>query len=439
MNYSSRIRRALVKTLSGHAIPLPRSIKRVTFNDTLQFHTTTTNRRRARFGDEDDEEEEDEEDEDEDEADSTSSSPVLRFFSAGFSGTSELAISPKAPMSTSPSTSTPSPVPGRGSWKKEKKNRPPSIMPSARDRLQLQDQDDLEDLAAATLQQEDVRSGGVFNVVSNGRSIPVSTTTMTPGASTMGKKLASTITIALPPLSRPRKQQPLAPQQQQQQQAQMPVSPMFSITATSTSSAAATTTSTATTTTTTTTTSMTMTVPTSYTPSSGTSGLASALLSSLMMPAAPGPISDAARSLLTSTSTSTPTSAPPTVDTFAPALSDSDSSKGSTGRGGHLKRTRSAPSKISTFLQQHRLTRQQQQQSGQMQGQGLFSPGEYTSSPRDLVSSPKHWCTAAFGSDIPHYQHVPLPLPAARWSRCYSGDDDDGDGLFSYAPEAQEC
>ncbi|KAG0043795.1 hypothetical protein BGZ89_006310, partial [Linnemannia elongata] len=99
MSYSSRIRRALVKTLSGHAIPLPRSMKRVTFNDTLQFHTTTTNRHqpRARFGDEDDEEEEDEDEEDED------SSPVLRFFSGGFGA--GVTLSAEEPMSTSPTPS----------------------------------------------------------------------------------------------------------------------------------------------------------------------------------------------------------------------------------------------------------------------------------------------------------------------------------------------
>ncbi|KAF9301503.1 hypothetical protein BGZ91_009559, partial [Linnemannia elongata] len=141
MSYSSRIRRALVKTLSGHAIPLPRSMKRVTFNDTLQFHTTTTNRRqpRARFGDEDDEEEEDEDEEDED------SSPVLRFFSGGFGA--GVTLSAEEPMSTSPTPSVPLLVPGGG--KKVKKNRPPSIMPSARDRRQVQEQDDLEDMAAA--------------------------------------------------------------------------------------------------------------------------------------------------------------------------------------------------------------------------------------------------------------------------------------------------
>ncbi|KAF9299783.1 hypothetical protein BGZ91_009962, partial [Linnemannia elongata] len=125
-----------------------------------------------------------------------------------------------------------------------------------------------------------------------------------------------------------------------------------------------------------------MTPTTSYSPANGTSGLASALLSSLMMPASSGPISDVARSLLS----------PTTLEASAPRLSDSDSSKSSSGgRGGdrdNLKRTRSAPSKITTFLQQHRLARQQQQQQGRGQLlQGLFSAGEYTSSPRD-VSSP---------------------------------------------------
>ncbi|OAQ28099.1 hypothetical protein K457DRAFT_20513 [Linnemannia elongata AG-77] len=360
MSYSSRIRRALVKTLSGHAIPLPRSIKRVTFNDTLQFHTTTTNRRqpRARFGDEDDEEEEDEDEEDED------SSPALRFFSGGFGA--GVTLSPEEPMSTSPTPSVPLLVPGGG--KKVKKNRPPSIMPSARDRRQVQEQDVLEDMAAAAAVQETGAQSSRFSVVSNGRSIPVSTTTMTPGFSTTaGKKLVSTITVALPPLSRPRKQQ--------QQQSQTTTSPVMTIAATSTTTASGSAT------TTTTTTSMTPT--TSYSPANGTSGLASALLSSLMMPASSGPISDVARSFLS----------PTTLEASAPGLSDSDSSKSSSGgrRGGsrdNLKRTRSAPSKITTFLQQHRLARQQQQQQGRGQMlQGLFSAGEYTSSPRD-VSSP---------------------------------------------------
>ncbi|KAF9140419.1 hypothetical protein BG015_001670, partial [Linnemannia schmuckeri] len=319
VNYSSRIRRALVKTFSGHAIPLPRSIKRVTFNDTLQFHTTTTNRRpRMRFGDED--EEEDEDDNDEEEADSTNSSPVLRFFSEGF-GAGEV-LSPEEPMSTSPSPSVPLLVPG-GGGKKVKKNRPPSIMPSAWDRRQLQEQDDLEDTAstvATAAQEAGGRSNG-FSVVSNGRSIPISTTSMTSGTSTtMGKKLVSTITIALPPLSRPRKQL---------QQPQSPASPVVTIAATSTTSAAGAAT---TSTTTTTTTSMT---PTSYPPTNGTSGLASALLSSLIMPASSGPISDVARSLLS-----------PTIEASTPVLSDSDSSKSASERGGNLERTRSAPSKI---------------------------------------------------------------------------------------------
>ncbi|KAG9067571.1 hypothetical protein KI688_012356 [Linnemannia hyalina] len=343
MSYSSRIRRALVKTLSGHANPLPRSMKRVTFNDTLQFHTTTTNRRpRARFGDEDDEEDEDGDEEEEE------SSPVLLFFSGEFGA--GVTLSPEGPMSTSPTPSVPLLVHGGG--KKVKKDRPPSIMPSVRDRRQLQEQDDLQEMTAV-VQETGARSSG-FSVVSNGRSIPVSTTAMRPGFSTStGKILASTITIALPPLSRPRKQQ---------QQSQTPTSPVMTIAATST--------------TTTTTTSMT---PTSYSPTNGTSGLASALLSSLMMPASPGPISDVARSLLS----------PTTLEASAPVLSDSDSSKSSSGgRGrGNLKKTQSAPSKINTFLQQHRLARQQQQQQGRGQMQGLFSPGEYTSSPRD-VSSP---------------------------------------------------
>ncbi|KAK3824460.1 MAG: hypothetical protein JOS17DRAFT_792728 [Linnemannia elongata] len=355
MSYSSKIRRALVRTLSGHAIPLPRSMKRVTFNDALQFHTTTTNRRpRAHFGVEDDEEDEDE-DEDEE------SSPVLRFFSGGFGA--GVTLSREEPMSTSPTPSVPLLVPGGG--KKVKKNRPPSIMPSARDRRQLQEQDDLEDMTAA-VQETGSRSSG-FSVVSNGRSIPVSTTTMTPEVSTTtGKKLVSTITMSLPPISRPRKQQ---------HQPQTPTSPAMTIAATSTTTASGSAT------TTTTTTSMT---PTSYSPMNGTSGLASALLSSLMMPASSGPISDVARSLLS----------PTTLEASAAVISDSDSSKSTSGgrSRGTLKRTRSAPSKITTFLQQHRLARQQQQQQGRSQMQGLFSSRESTS-PRD-VSSPLPSATA---------------------------------------------
>ncbi|KAF9140887.1 hypothetical protein BGX30_005830 [Mortierella sp. GBA39] len=72
--------------------------------------------------------------------------------------------------------------------------------------------------------------------------------------------------------------------------------------------------------------------PTSYSPTNGTSGLASALLSSLMMPASPGPISDVARSLIS----------PTTLEASVPVLSDSDSSKSSSGgrSRGNLKKTR---------------------------------------------------------------------------------------------------
>ncbi|KAG0272760.1 hypothetical protein BGZ95_011455, partial [Linnemannia exigua] len=216
MNYSSRIRRALAKTLSGHALPIPRSIKRVTFNDTVQFHTTT-GRFRTRFSSNEDEDDEEEED-------GASSSPVLRFFSAGFSASAAGGLSPEEPMSSSPSPATPITTTAAAVTGQRKKNRPPSIMPSARDRKQLQEQDDLEAQGSAG-----GREPGI-SVVSNGRSISVSTTALTSGAgaSTVAKKLVSTITIALPPLSRPRKQQ----------QQQQPISPAMTIAATSTTSAA---------------------------------------------------------------------------------------------------------------------------------------------------------------------------------------------------------
>ncbi|KAK3841009.1 MAG: hypothetical protein J3R72DRAFT_161795, partial [Linnemannia gamsii] len=375
MNYSSRIRRALAKTLSGHALPIPRSIKRVTFNDTVQFHTTT-GRSRTRFNSNEEDEEEEE--------DGASSSPVSKFFSSGFSA-SAAGMSHEEPMSSSPLPATPIATDASG-MKGQRKTRPPSIMPPARDRKQLQEQDDLEAQGSPG-----VRATGI-SVVSNGRSIPVSTATMTSGTgtSTAAKKLVSTITIALPPLSRPRKQQ------QQQQQQQQPISPVMTIVATSTTTAAG-----AATTSTTTTNMISTPTPTSYSPaigsgSGGRAGLASALLSSLMMPAAPAPISDAARSLLTSASSPTTSPTSTAGENSAAILSDSDSSKSSgRGRGGSLRRTGSGsvPSKISTFLRQHRLPRQQQQQQqqqqqpSQMQGQGLFGPGEYTSSPISAVSS----------------------------------------------------
>ncbi|KAG0368693.1 hypothetical protein BGX24_002733, partial [Mortierella sp. AD032] len=369
MNYSSRIRRALAKTISGHALPIPRSIKRVTFNDTVQFHTTT-GRSRTRFNNNEEDKEEEE--------DGMSSSPVSRFFSSGFSA-SAAGMSHEEPMSSSPLPATPIATAASG-MKGQRKTRPPSIMPPARDRKQLQEQDDLEAQGSSGVRATEI------SVVSNGRSIPVSTATMTSGtgASTAAKKLVSTITIALPPLSRPRKQQ------------QQPIPPVMTIVATSTTTAAG-----AATTSTTTTNMISTPTPTSYSPaigsgSGGRAGLASALLSSLMMPAAPAPISDAARSLLTSASSPTTSPTSTAGENSAAILSDSDSSKSSgRGQGGSLRRTGSgsAPSKISTFLQQHRLTRQpqqqqqQQQQPSQIQGQGLFNPGEYTSSPISAVSS----------------------------------------------------
>ncbi|KAF9924422.1 hypothetical protein FBU30_005626 [Linnemannia zychae] len=370
--YSSRLRRALVKTLSGHA--LPRGMKRVTFNDHVQFHTTTTffHSSRARFGDEDDNEDDNEDEvdnNDEEDASSTSSSPVLRFFSAGFSSPSGVDLSPQEPLSASPIPATAilgnNTNANQGTGKKNRKHRPPSIMPAARDRKALQELDELEEMKEKGEEARNANESSRFSIVSNGRSIPISTL----GSQSTPRK---TITIGLPPLSRPRRQQ----RQQQQQQSPLP-SPMMTPTvgsaiATSTIAAASATTTSAITTMTT------MATSTNCSPTGGTPGLATALLSSLMMPAAPAPISDAARTLLTTT-TSPPLTPLASETIIAAAHSDSDSSK-SSGLGSKMKRTKSTPTKIGTFLQQRRLAKQQQQMQQQNQPQG--SPGEYTTSPQ---------------------------------------------------------